>query len=179
MQTKNKLTSHQKIVAIMANNKNQEWFFAKDIINQGEGDYYVGYEATARMSELVRKFPDMFESQGVGKYIKRRIRWEELELWFRDLPTEYRHIIHKAGRTRELRKNPHEVEDKTLMPDPDDFNKYVANYIGRDKNIKQGDQEIKINKLVMGQPVVVLANNDETRLTYMRIDQLRKDWIVK
>jgi hypothetical protein len=178
MQMKTKLTSHQKIVAIMANNKDQEWFFAKDIINQGEGNYYVGYEATARMSELVRKFPNMFESQGVGKYIKRRIRWEELTLWFSDLPTEYRHIIHKAGRTRELRKNPHEVEEETKEDIPSIL--YKAEYIGRRLNLKHYQlYEIMISKLTIGQPISVIVPELSITADYKDVNDFKKDWRVK
>ena len=109
-----KMTSHQKCVAIMAYNKKQEWFQAKDIINLGAGDWYVGYEATARMSELASKFPDMIESMSEGKYKKRRIRWETMSAWFEDLPKEYRQIFHKAGLTRDLRRDPH----ATTEPEP-------------------------------------------------------------
>lgn len=178
MQTRNKLTSHQKIVAIMANNREKEWWYAKDIINLGEGDYYVGYEATARMSELVRKFPDMFESQGDGKYIKRRVRWEYMEQWFNDLPTEYRHIIHKTGRTRGIiRKDPHAVEEKSVdMPSI----LYKAEYIGRRLNLKHYQlYEIMISKLTMGKPISVAVPSLGITTEYLNIDQFKKDWRVK
>lgn len=127
-----KMTSHQKCVAIMAHNKKQEWFFAKDIINLGTGDWYVGYEASARMSELAKKFPDMIESMNEGKYTKRRIRWETMDLWFEDLPKEYRQIFHKAGLTRELRRNPHETSEPEPVKDIMMKNSVSAMFIGHD-----------------------------------------------
>jgi hypothetical protein len=179
-QRNKKLTSHQKIVAIMANNREKTWYFAKDIINLGEGDYYVGYEATARLSELVRKFPDMFESMGEGKYIKRRIRWEAMSEWFEDLPTEYRHIIHKTGRTHGvIRKDPHSSTDE---PEPAiDFNDYVAEYVGRKDRLPNGVYDIKMSKLVMGRSIVIKVPSALRQQTfiYNRIDDLKKDWRVK
>ena len=179
-QTNKKLNNHEKIVAIMANNRDREWWFVKDIINAGEGtdNWYVGYEASARMAELAKKFPDMFETRDDGKYKKRRVRWEAMSEWFEELPVSYRHIIHKTGATHGvIRKDPHAVSDQTdeVIPMID----YVAEYIGRDSRIKKETQNIKMSKLVMGQPITVTAKDNTIKLTYMRLDQFRKDWIVK
>lgn len=185
MQTRNKkLNNHEKIVAIMANNRDREWWFVKDIINAGEGtdNWYVGYEASARMAELAKKFPDMFETRDDGKYKKRRVRWEAMSEWFEELPTSYRHIIHKTGATHGvIRKDPHAIGDagEKKMPAPHEYRIYQADYKGRDKKIKQGIQEIKMSKLVMGQPIVVLTDESKYRTIYMRLDQFRKDWVVK
>jgi len=178
-----KLNNHEKIVAIMANNRDREWWFVKDIINAGEGtdNWYVGYEASARMAELAKKFPDMFETRDDGKYKKRRVRWEAMSEWFEELPTSYRHIIHKTGATHgTIRKDPHAVstvsdqtDEETPMID------YVAEYIGRGSRIKKETQNIKMSKLVMGQPITVTAKDNTIKLIYMRLDQFRKDWIVK
>ncbi len=185
MQTTNrKLTSHMKIVAIMANNRDQTWFFAKDIINKGEGDYYVGYEATARMSELVRKFPDMFESVGEGKFIKRRVRWETMEQWFNQLPTEYRHIIHKTGRTHGvISKNPHASKDDVGPETETKMHKYQAGYVGHsNKLLKNGETyAINMGSLNFGKPISIIAEarGDMAVLTYKNIKEFRKDWRVK
>jgi hypothetical protein len=43
------------------------WFTAKDFQSLGSIDF-VGYEASARMSELVEQYPDRIERKMVGKF---------------------------------------------------------------------------------------------------------------
>ena len=49
-----------------------KWFYPMDFMRPDSGQYFVGYEASARLSELAKKYPDNIESERDGKYIKRR-----------------------------------------------------------------------------------------------------------
>lgn len=44
------------------------------------GKYFVGYEASARMSDLVRMYPDLFIVSKEGRFRVMEINWEEVEL---------------------------------------------------------------------------------------------------
>jgi len=48
------LNQNDVILYAMIKNPSKEWWYAKDFQN---GEYFVGYEATARMSELANKYP--------------------------------------------------------------------------------------------------------------------------
>lgn len=187
MQTKGKkLSSHEKIVAIMANNKDKKWWYVHEIINAGNATdvWFIGYEGSARMAELNKKFPDMFETLDDGKFKKRRIRWEAMPEWFNDLPTSYRHIIHKTGRTHGvIRKDPHATKDDT--EEPPKTTEYSAVFKGRSlvaKLTPNKTYQIKISRLTLGQPVSVSFFDDENKsqfVTYARIDLFRKDWFIQ
>ena len=41
------------------------WWTAKDF---QQGEYFVGYEATARMSELKTRYIDLFEEKKIGRF---------------------------------------------------------------------------------------------------------------
>ena len=78
------LTQHQKIVATMCKNSQKEWWLPQDFMQPG--DFFVGYEASARLSELQSEYPQMFESVRAGKYMKRRIKFEEGKQWYTTVP---------------------------------------------------------------------------------------------
>lgn len=48
------LNQNDVILYAMIKNPSKEWWYAKDF---QYGEYFVGYEATARMSELANKYP--------------------------------------------------------------------------------------------------------------------------
>jgi len=73
------LTQQQKIVAEMCSNPDKKWWLPQDFMQGGK--FFVGYEASARMSELQSENPDMFESQRNGKYMERRIKFETIDEW--------------------------------------------------------------------------------------------------
>lgn len=86
----------EKIVTIMAfNREKRNWFYPPDFMREGLGDYFVGYEASARLSELASKYPDMIESEKRGKYIYRRIRWEDYDRWIHKIPPNLKSIIER------------------------------------------------------------------------------------
>lgn len=93
----NKFSQHQKILTIMCRNQDQRWWFAYDFMKSSWGPMFVGYEASARLTELSKRYPNMVETEQAGKYKKRRLRFEEIDLWLPKLPKDLRYAIHRAG----------------------------------------------------------------------------------
>lgn len=65
----------------------QIWFRAKDFQDQNAKDNFVGYEAGTDIAQLHRKHPSLFDARRAGKYIERRIRFEDP--WTRGLLLRY------------------------------------------------------------------------------------------
>ena len=84
---KSPLTQQQKAVAQMVENPDKKWWLPMDFMQGGQ--FFIGYEASARLSELQSNNPDIFESQRNGKYIERRIKLETIDEW---LPTASKDI---------------------------------------------------------------------------------------
>lgn len=64
---------------MIKNHKTQQWFYPPDFMQPAmsfTSAHYVGYEASARLSELAAEYPDLFESRRRGKYVERRLRLE-------------------------------------------------------------------------------------------------------
>lgn len=79
-------TQMRKIVTVMIRNKNQEWFMAGDFQSPKidmRSDLFVGWEATARMSDLHRTYPEMVEAKRIGKYRYLRFRFENTIVMFK------------------------------------------------------------------------------------------------
>lgn len=72
-----KLSQHDTILYAMLENKKRIWWSAKDFQN---GKYFVGYEATARISELVEKYPDLIKVGKDGRFRIISINWESENL---------------------------------------------------------------------------------------------------
>lgn len=87
------LTQQQKIVATMCKNSQKEWWLPQDFMQPGE--FFVGYEASARLSELQSENPEMFESVRSGKYMKRRIRFETGKEWYSEVSADLKLMIVK------------------------------------------------------------------------------------
>lgn len=89
----------EKIFALMCHNRNKkEWWYPPDFMRENLGQFFVGYEASARLSELASKYPAMVETaKGKGKYACRRIRWEDRDKWIHDLPNNLREIEERFG----------------------------------------------------------------------------------
>jgi len=89
-----KLTQEQKIVRIMImKHANQEWFYAPDFMKPDLGDLFVGYEASARLSDLTRDYPYMFVEEKRGKYLYRRFRFDNMVEILEKLPDEMRDFV--------------------------------------------------------------------------------------
>lgn len=90
------LTQHDKILALMIKFRGKkEWFKASDFMLQGLGVYFVGYEASARMSELVKKYPYIFETKTEGRFRYAKINFTMLEKQMHTLEPSERAIVEK------------------------------------------------------------------------------------
>lgn len=96
------MTQYQKILAlVMRRRKIQIWFTASDFMKPELGDLFVGYEASARVSELIKKYPDAFNIRRDGKYRNFSFRFENLKqirnLFEPDLVETMDQELHRAG----------------------------------------------------------------------------------
>lgn len=90
-----KLTQQQKIVAYMCQNYTKTWWLAKDFMQDGMGELYVGYEATARLAELVKDNPAMFETKRDGRFRAVRMRFETGRQWYATAPDPIKLVVRK------------------------------------------------------------------------------------
>lgn len=67
-----KKTQYEIILGAMLINKNKSQWTAKDFQS---GEYFVGYEASARMSELNKMYPDLFITGKEGRFRTLSIDW--------------------------------------------------------------------------------------------------------
>lgn len=80
-----KLTQDQKIVTYILRHPQTQWWQAKDFMQQGMGEFNVGYEASSRLSGLTKNYPNMFETRTVGRFREVKIRRAHVSEWFDDL----------------------------------------------------------------------------------------------
>lgn len=66
----------------------QEWFYAPDFQQSNMGDLFVGYEASARMSELAKMYPSMIGVKKDGKYRYIRFKFENIDEIFDNFDRE-------------------------------------------------------------------------------------------
>lgn len=60
-----KLTQCERILKAMLENPDKERWYASDFQS---GKYFVGYEASARMSDLLRLYPFLFKVEQDGRF---------------------------------------------------------------------------------------------------------------
>lgn len=89
----------------------QQWFYAPDFMKYSLGDLFVGYEATARLSDLVREYPFAFATKKEGKYRYVRMKFESIDRIIRELPPDLSQFV------RDLF---YKDNDKFLPPPPVD-----------------------------------------------------------
>lgn len=70
------MTQCEIILTAMLSNKNKEEWTASDFQS---GKYFVGYEASARMSDLIRLHPSVFIVGKVQRFRTLKINWEAEE----------------------------------------------------------------------------------------------------
>ena len=71
-----KLTQCDIILRALLLNKNKNNWTAKEF---QYGDHFVGYEATARMSDLINKYPNLFIVGKEGRFRTLSINWDNEE----------------------------------------------------------------------------------------------------
>lgn len=91
-------TQQEKIVSLMIRRRGQqEWFLPQDFMKPELNHLFVGYEASARLSELAKEYPFIIESRREGKYMARRFRFENYdEIWEKTGP-EWHEIFQNEG----------------------------------------------------------------------------------
>ena len=70
------MKQHEIILKAMLENPNKKVWDARDF---QKGKYFVGYEATARMSELVNMYPTLIIVGKDGRFRTLEINWEDVE----------------------------------------------------------------------------------------------------
>lgn len=87
---KSDLGQAEKIILTMIRRYGkQTYFYAYDFMPPRmsmDDECFVGYEASARMSELARDYPDLIESGKDGKYRTLRFRFENVGVALTKLP---------------------------------------------------------------------------------------------
>ena len=86
-------TQQEKLIINIARNLPKEWNKAHELI--GNGATFIGYEVTARLSELEQDYPEMIEGRREGKYRTRRLRVELAREWLPSLPESVKEIVKK------------------------------------------------------------------------------------
>lgn len=72
------LTQCQKILNYMWNEKdNKKVWYGKDFQHE---PYFIGYEATARMSDLLRMYPQIFIARKDGRFRTLELNMEEEQM---------------------------------------------------------------------------------------------------
>ena len=91
------LTQHEKVLVIMFRNYKDtgqaNWWRASHFQHEHYG-IFIGYEATARMSELYKKYPFMWESRTNERFRELKFRFDQANEIYRQLPHELgRHLV--------------------------------------------------------------------------------------
>lgn len=86
-------TQYQKIITWMLRKKEIEWFYPYDFMREIPNELFVGYEASARLSELTSLYPEMIIAERRGKYIVRKLRLDNIDNFINRLPRELRNIF--------------------------------------------------------------------------------------
>lgn len=70
------MTQYETILKAMLENPSKKVWDARDF---QKGKYFVGYEATARISELVKMYPTLLKVGKDGRFRTIEIDWEDIE----------------------------------------------------------------------------------------------------
>lgn len=80
-----RISQQDTIIRAMLTDKNKKWWSAKDFQHPNT-PHFVGYEATARMSEVMNNYPQLVERGRDGRFRTLRIKWEAVSEWIDTLP---------------------------------------------------------------------------------------------
>lgn len=89
------MKQRDKILAYMAKQPDK-WYYPYDFMPprmEMNSEYFVGYEASARLSELASEYPDMIETKQDGKYKCRRLNMRGYSYWYKQLPIELQKLV--------------------------------------------------------------------------------------
>jgi len=87
------LTQYQKILVSMIRQEQHEWWYPYEFMRELTPELFVGYEASARLSELAKMYPTMIASERRGKYFIRRLQRENYNQFIHLLPDDLRSIF--------------------------------------------------------------------------------------
>jgi hypothetical protein len=87
------MTQHEKLIVSMAKDNTGRWFYPYDFMGGNTTDLFVGYEASARLSELAKLYPLMIETKTDGKYKVRRIDFTKMYQWQDSVPKDVKRLI--------------------------------------------------------------------------------------
>ena len=169
-------TQHQKILVRMCHKPDKKWWFPYDFMDGDPlGGLFVGYEASARLSELAKRYPAMVDSENAGKYVRRRLRFETIDQWLPDLPKDLRYVIHRSG----IERGP-VAKALADLPEPNDPAPTMnvrATYKGRKRygvEFQPGETyNLVMGKLQIGLAVTILK---PWPLSYPTIKAFQADW---
>ena len=71
------LTQCERILTIMLKNKEKQYWTAKDF---QRGENFIGYEASARMSDLMNMYPEILIVGRDGRFRTLSIDWEKEQM---------------------------------------------------------------------------------------------------
>ncbi len=89
------MTQQEKVLAYMIGASNQkDWFYPQDFMKpELSSQYFVGYTASSRMSEIMHKYPQMVEWKQAGKYRIMRFRKEDAHKFLPTLEPRIRSLV--------------------------------------------------------------------------------------
>lgn len=78
----------------MRDTPSKEWWYPQDFMQEHPSHpLFVGYEASARLSELAKLYPEMIESKKDGKYTVRKLVWSKVHLCYQRMPIELKVLL--------------------------------------------------------------------------------------
>jgi len=81
----------------------KEWWYPHDFMQEHPSHpLFVGYEASARLSELAKYYPEMIESKKEGKYTVRKLVRNGIYLCYERLPIELKVLLMDYKSKREI-----------------------------------------------------------------------------
>lgn len=86
-----KLTQMEKILKAMIYNKHIKKWRASDFQDLNS-EYFVGYEASARMSDLVNLYPWLFIVEKEGRFRTLELKWKEHKKVIKELEKAFRKL---------------------------------------------------------------------------------------
>lgn len=67
----------------------KEWWLPQDFMQNGMGELFVGYEATARLAELRGRYPNVFLRQKQGRFVATKLNMKAVHF----LPENYQRLL--------------------------------------------------------------------------------------